>query len=98
MDNKQTSLKGVLILFITAIIWGTSFVAQSIGMEKIEAFTYNGIRTVMGAMFLLPVILIRLAAKRGQTPISTYAKEVLMKNLNTVLPIFFKKRFNPLMK
>ncbi len=76
MDNKQTSLKGVLILFTTAIIWGTSFVAQSIGMEKIEAFTYNGIRTVMGAMFLLPVILIRLAAKRGQTPISTYAKEV----------------------
>ena len=66
MAKNGTSLKGVLILFVTAFIWGTSFVAQSIGMEKIEAFTYNGIRTVMGALFLLPIILIRAGKPGGQ--------------------------------
>lgn len=56
---KKTQLKGVLILFATAFIWGSSFVAQSIGMEKIEAFTYNGIRTLMGAAVLLPFVAVR---------------------------------------
>ncbi|MCR5624840.1 MAG: DMT family transporter [Lachnospiraceae bacterium] len=60
MEKKgNTSLKGVLILFTAAIIWGASFVAQSVGMEKVDAFTYNGVRTIMGALFLLPVVLIR---------------------------------------
>ena len=58
-QKTKTQLKGVFLLLITAFIWGTSFVAQSLGMEKIEAFTFNGIRTVMGGIFLLPVILIR---------------------------------------
>ncbi|MCR4717584.1 MAG: DMT family transporter [Lachnospiraceae bacterium] len=66
MDKtKNTSLKGVLILLTTGFIWGTSFVAQSIGMEKIDAFTYNGIRTVMGGIVLVPVIIImQMLAKK----------------------------------
>ena len=43
---------------MTAIIWGSSFVAQSVGMEKVQAFTFNGIRTLMGSLFLLVFILI----------------------------------------
>lgn len=60
---KKTQLKGVLILLLTAFIWGSSFVAQSIGMEEVEAFTFNGIRTLMGVATLLPYILIRDAVK-----------------------------------
>ena len=63
-SKPATSLKGVLILLITAFIWGTSFVAQSLGMERIEAFTFNGIRSLMGGLFLLPVILIRELLKK----------------------------------
>lgn len=72
IDKKtNTSLKGVFLLLITAFIWGTSFVAQSMGMEKIEAFTFNGIRTVMGGLFLLPVILIKeLLGRRSVISIS----------------------------
>lgn len=51
--------KGYTLLFITAIIWGFSFVAQSVGMESVEAFTYNGIRTLMGSLFLLPIAIIK---------------------------------------
>lgn len=64
VTTSKTQAKGVFLLLITAFIWGTSFVAQSIGMEKIEAFTFNGIRTVMGGLFLLPVIFIRQISKR----------------------------------
>ncbi len=62
MDNTaigKTKFKGVFMLLLTAFIWGTSFVAQSVGMESVEAFTFNGIRTLMGACVLLPFILIR---------------------------------------
>jgi len=57
--QTKTQFKGVIMLLLTAFIWGSSFVAQSVGMESIEAFTFNGIRTLMGALVLVPVILIR---------------------------------------
>lgn len=50
--------KGGLILLITAFIWGTAFVAQSVGMDYIEPFTFNCIRNYVGAVALLPVIFI----------------------------------------
>lgn len=57
--NQKTQFKGVIMLLLTAFIWGSSFVAQSVGMESIEAFTFNGIRTLMGAVVLVPVVLFR---------------------------------------
>ena len=59
MVKQKTQWKGVIMLMLTALIWGSSFVAQSVGMESVEAFTFNGIRTLMGAVVLLPFILIR---------------------------------------
>lgn len=56
---KKTQFKGVIMLLLTAIIWGSSFVAQSVGMESVQAFTFNGIRTLLGAVVLLPFIMIR---------------------------------------
>ncbi len=56
---KKTQFKGIFMLFITAFIWGSSFVAQSLGMESVEAFTFNGIRTLFGAATLLPFIVIK---------------------------------------
>ncbi len=55
---RKTRPLGIIILLITAIIWGSSFVAQSIGMESIDAFTFTGIRTTLGMLFLLPFTLI----------------------------------------
>lgn len=52
--NKK--LKGNLILLLTAIIWGSGFVCQSLGMDSIGPNTFNGIRTLLGAFVLLPVI------------------------------------------
>ncbi len=55
---RRTKPIGIVLLLITAIIWGSSFVAQSIGMQSIDAFTFTGIRTSLGVLFLLPITLI----------------------------------------
>lgn len=47
-----------LMFFATALIWGFSFVAQRQGADHLSTFTFNGIRYVVGAVSLLPVILI----------------------------------------
>lgn len=54
--NKR--LCGNIMLLITAIIWGTAFVAQSEGMNYVEPFTYNAMRSFLGGMVLIPVIFV----------------------------------------
>lgn len=49
-------MKGPLMLMTTAMIWGTAFVAQKNGMELIGPIAFNGIRTIIGGIILLPVI------------------------------------------
>ncbi|MBQ9110602.1 MAG: DMT family transporter [Oscillospiraceae bacterium] len=49
-------LRGNILLLITALIWGTAFVAQSEGMNHVEPFTYNAMRTLLGGIVLIPVI------------------------------------------
>ena len=48
-------LKSDIMLLITAIIWGSAFVAQKAG-TVLEPFTYNGIRMLIGGLVLIPVI------------------------------------------
>ena len=62
--RNRNSIKGVALLLTTALIWGSSFVAQSLGMEKIQAFTFNGIRTLIGGFALIPVILVKCRLTR----------------------------------
>lgn len=54
MKNK---LIANLALFLTALIWGLSFVAQREGMEYIGPFTFNAVRSFLGGLSLIPVIL-----------------------------------------
>ena len=76
--KQKTQLKGVIILLLTAFVWGSSFVAQSVGMESVEAFTFNGIRTLMGAAVLLPIILLRdKKATRGMDEVKLAAHRAM---------------------
>ena len=58
--------KNALFLFLGALIWGTAFVAQSEGMNYLGPLTFNGIRSLMGSVVLLPVILIRRRSRIRQ--------------------------------
>lgn len=52
-------LVGSLLLFITTIIWGLAFTAQSTAAESIGSFTFNTARCILAAFFLLIVLLCR---------------------------------------
>ena len=54
----KTKFKSTILLFLTAIIWGFAFVAQRVGAEFVGAFTFNGVRFMLGACSLIPVILL----------------------------------------
>ena len=48
--------KNAIMLLLTAFIWGTAFVAQSVGMDYLGPFTFNGVRSLIGGVALLPCI------------------------------------------
>ncbi|MCD7954895.1 MAG: DMT family transporter [Lachnospiraceae bacterium] len=62
-------LRQSLLLLLTAAIWGVAFVAQSVGMDYVQPFTFNAVRNVIGGAVLLPVIffLDGQKAHRGKT-------------------------------
>ncbi|HAS51820.1 MAG TPA: EamA family transporter [Gammaproteobacteria bacterium] len=53
--NAKT-FKAEILLLLTAIIWGSAFVAQRVGMDHVGPFTYNGVRFLLGALSLLPLL------------------------------------------
>ena len=54
--NKN--LKGSIMLAVATVIWGTAFVFQEEASEYIGAFTLNCLRSVVGAVVLIPVALL----------------------------------------
>lgn len=61
--NKQ--LKGSLSLLGATVIWGTAFVAQSVGMDHIGPFTFQAARCVLAVLFLFPVSILFEAKSVG---------------------------------
>ena len=55
---KSTKIPGEIFFLITALIWGTSLVAQRVGMEYIGPFTFTAIRFCIGTLSLLVLIFI----------------------------------------
>ena len=53
---KTLPPKNLFILFLTALIWGTAFVAQAVGMDHIGPFAFNAARSFVGGAALIPVI------------------------------------------
>jgi len=63
-------IKGSLFLFFASVIWGATFVAQSVGMDYISPFTFNTVRFFLGGLVLLPVI-----ALFRRTPKTAFSEE-----------------------
>lgn len=62
----ENSLKGILCIFLAAFFWGTTFVAQSVGMEFIGPNTYLSSRSIVGGLILIPVAF--YFSRRDRTP------------------------------
>ncbi len=62
MDGVEKDvLKADWLLLLTAVIWGSAFVAQRVGMDHVGPFTFNGVRFTLGALVLLPLVVRRKA-------------------------------------
>lgn len=46
-----------IMLLLAAAIWGMGFVAQRLGMDHMGPYTFNGLRFLLGALSLLPLVL-----------------------------------------
>lgn len=62
-------IQSSLILFLTASIWGIAFVAQSVGMDYVGAFTFNAVRSIIGGIILIPCIFLlnKISKKEKKT-------------------------------
>ncbi len=67
-ENRQ--LRNSLLLALTAAIWGVAFVAQSEGSQYMGSCTFTGLRFLIAAAALLPVIWMTDRHKRGAGGIS----------------------------
>jgi drug/metabolite transporter (DMT)-like permease len=63
MTGTLAVLANDALLLLTAGIWGFAFVAQRAGMAHVGPFTYSAIRFGLGALALLPLVLVRRARR-----------------------------------
>lgn len=54
----KKQLKGSLALLCGTFIWGSAFIAQSVGMDLIGPFTFQAIRCMLAVIFLFLITLI----------------------------------------
>jgi len=54
---RSQALRADFLMLITAMIWGTAFVAQRVGMDNIGPFLFTGLRFALGALALLPLVI-----------------------------------------
>ena len=61
-DNKR--MLGNALLILTAMIWGTAFVFQRVGMESIEPITFNAARMALAAVAVGAVSAMPIASEK----------------------------------
>ena len=93
MAKKNNSLINSFLLLLTAIIWGTSFVAQSAGMEYIGPFTFSVIRYIIGGTVLIPVIVLmdKISGKRAAADDGLEASDINVANSEVLVKDGSKK-------
>ena len=52
LNTRKSTLLGILLLLFASMIWGSTFVAQSVGMDHVGPFTFNAVRSLIAAAAL----------------------------------------------
>lgn len=74
----MTKIKGEICLLLAAVIWGSAFIFQKMGMDFIGPLTFGFFRFTIGAFALLPVIYIVDAGKRKKGIYSNGFKDKIL--------------------
>lgn len=77
--TKKSNLKGSLILCTAALLWGLAFVVQNRAADKIPTFTFNCLRSFIGAAFLFAFMGIKSISNKDYIPVpKTINKKLLL--------------------
>ena len=71
--SQKIPIKNSLLLLLAATVWGMGFVAQSVGMDYVGPLTFNGVRSIIGSIVLLPVIFV--TGRQKETTVLTPAEK-----------------------
>ncbi len=74
-----------LLLCIVALIWGSAFVAQSYGMVHVAPMTFTGVRFLIGAFVVAPLIWIEWGALSRQGRLPRYSDALRIVGLGFLL-------------
>ncbi|MBQ8189438.1 MAG: DMT family transporter [Lachnospiraceae bacterium] len=74
----KTNWKNPILLIVAAAIWGFAFAFQSVGMDYLEPFTFNCIRNVIGALVLVPVVLVMDQSKKKEIQQNKDIKQLIL--------------------
>ena len=66
----KNQTKGSLLLLLTTVIWGTTFVAQDTAMAFIGPYAFQFARSIVGSLVLVPVILLTDTHKKKTSELS----------------------------
>lgn len=72
---KIHKVRNSLLLLLTAFIWGTAFVAQSVGMEYVGPLTYTCVRSLIAGIMLIPCIAFLNKVNPKQEDMHIYQKD-----------------------
>lgn len=74
MCNMNKNLKSITLLFLTAFIWGSSFVTQSMGNDYMNPFTFTAARNLLGCVVLLPLVIYKIKKSNNNCANTTNLK------------------------
>lgn len=88
---NKNKLLGPFYCILAAVVWGLSFVAQSEG-ASIGTFTFNGLRTLLGGIVLVPLVAFRFKKENSKLPANEkkkfQLKDVVIGGICCGIPLF----------
>lgn len=86
---KNISLKGTVLLFLAAFIWGIAFVAQSVGMDYMGPLSFIGGRFLMGSAVLVPLVVYKRKKNKIENIRPADAKVTIVGGISCGLALCF---------
>ena len=85
MKQQSKQWISVCLLLLAAVIWGTAFVAQQVGMEHVGPFTFTFVRNVLAVIALAPLMLLGVGRLKKGTDVSDEQFAAEQKTSNRLL-------------
>lgn len=75
---SSTQFRGNAALLLASLIWGSAFIAQTLGMQTMQPYTFQMLRSLVGAAVLIPLIY-ALDQKNGRNFLQAWRSRLLWK-------------------